>query len=312
MEPGISTANGQSSVKIDDGIFEGVKRGLAEKKDEISEDVTQSFKKMDQDILAKVCQSATQIKDRTVATDTQTSPIKDAVTAALKSFDQIHHGTADFTQSSAPLQDSFAYLNSVDDKIHEHVPRSFANLKAEIRNQISRSFARMKHEIVRDLTHELAQNVSQMMKKSGFALVTQSLIQMVYNVIADIFLGIAILFQDIFLGIAILIQDIFLGIAVLIQDIFLGIAILIQDIFEMIYNGINVVFRATGLLTQGLIRIMYFGIAGVFHGFALPTQGLTSMIYGGITGVFHGAKQVLRYIGTYCSTNDAWWVLPIS
>ena len=304
MEPGISTANGQSSVKIDDGIFEGVKRGLADKKDEISEDVTQSFKKMDQDILAKVCQSATQIKDRTVATDTQTSPIKDAVTAALKSFDQIHHGTAaDFTQSSAPVHD--AASNSVDDKIHEHVTQSFANIKAEVRNQISQSFARMKHEIVRDLTHELAQNVSQMMKKSGFALVSQSLIQMVYDVIADIFLGIAILFQDIFLGIAILIQDIFLGIAVLIQDIFLGIAILIQDIFEMIYNGINVVFRATALLTQGLIRIMYFGIAGVFHGFALPTQGLTSMIYGGITGVFHGAKQVLRYIGTYCSTNDA-------
>ena len=270
MEPGISTANGQSSVKIDDGIFEGVKRGLAEKKDEISEDVTQSFKKMDQDILAKVCQSATQIKDRTVATDTQTSPIKDAVTAALKSFDQIHHGTADFTQSSAPVHD--AASNSVDDKIHEHVTQSFANIKAEVRNQISQSFARMKHEIVRDLTHELAQNVSQMMKKSGFALVTQSLIQTVYDVIADIFLG---------------------------------IALLIQDIFEMIYNGISAVFRATALLTQGLIRIMYFGIAGVFHGFALPTQGLTSMIYGGITGVFHGAKQVLRYIGTYCSTNDA-------
>ena len=268
MDPGIRTANGQSSVKIDDGIFEGVKRGLADDKDEISEDVTQSFKKMDQDILAKVCQSATQIKDRTVATDTQTSPIKDAVTAALKSFDQIHHGTADFTQNSALVQ--VAYPNLVDDKIH--VPRSFANIKAEVRNQISQSFARMKHEIVRELTHELAQNVSQMMKKSGFALVTQSLIQMVYDVIADIFLG---------------------------------IAILIQDIFEMIYNGISAVFRATALLTQGLIRIMYFGIAGVFHGFALLTQSLTSMMYGGITGVFHGAKQVLRYIGTYCSTNDA-------
>ena len=191
-------------------------------KDEISEDVTQSFKTMDQDILAKICESLTQLKDRTVPTDTQTSPIKDRVTAVLKSFDQIQHGTADFTQSSAPTHNGFAAPNSVHDKIHEHVTQSFAKMKAEVRNQISQSFARMKHEIVRELSLELAQNFAEMMKKtvveplkpsedtvigvgqiatqvySGIALVTQSLIQMVYDVIADVFLGIGILIQDIF------------------------------------------------------------------------------------------------------------------
>ena len=95
-------------------------------------------------------------------------------------------------------------------------------MKAEVRNQISQSFARMKHEIVHELTHELAQNFAQMMKKtvgeppkpsedtvigvsqiatqvySAIVLVTQSLIQMMYDVIADVFLGIAILIQEIF------------------------------------------------------------------------------------------------------------------
>ena len=110
--------------------------------------------------------SQIKIKDRTVPTDTQTSPIKDRVTAVLKSFDQIQHGTVDFTQSSAPTHNGFAAPNSVHDKIHEHVTQSFAKMKAEVRNQISQSFARMKHEIVHELTHELAQNFAQMMKKT--------------------------------------------------------------------------------------------------------------------------------------------------
>ena len=41
-----------------------------------------------------------------------------------------------------------------------------------------------------------------------------------------------------------------------IADVFLGIAILIQDIFHMIYNGITGSFRGIALLTQSLIQMM--------------------------------------------------------